>query len=104
MKNELPASVPYAEKRIVVFGPDIRPYYFASVSTPYLNWQLSKWQVEELNYYDNLESIDRNFRQDMPDYIVDQIDLAPRLFYNMPLLGAEYENTGRGIYKRKINN
>jgi hypothetical protein len=104
VKKELPANVPYSEKRIVVLGPDIRPYYFAKVATPYLNWPLSKWQVEELNYYDNLESIDRNFRHDMPDYIVDQIDLAPRLFYNMPLLGAEYENVGRGIYRRKINN
>jgi len=104
VKKELPINVPYAEKRIVVFGPDIRPYYYAKAATPYLNWQLSKWQVEELNYYDNLESIDRNFRRDMPDYIVDQIDLAPQLFYNMPLLGAEYETAGRGIYKRKINN
>lgn len=104
VKKELPVSVPYSEKRIIVLGPDIRPYYFAKVATPYLNWQLSKWQIEDLNYYDNLESIDRNFRHDMPDYIVDQIDLAPRLFYSMPLLGAEYENTGRGIYKRKINN
>ncbi len=104
VKRALPTNVPYAEKRIVIFGPDIRPYYFASAATPYLNWQLSKWQLEELNYYDNLESIDRNFRRDMPDYIVDQIDLAPRLFYNMPLLGAEYVNAGKGIYKRKLNN
>jgi len=104
VRKDLPSSVPYAEKRIVVLGPDIRPYYFGEAATPYLNWQLSKWQVEELNYYDNLESIDRNFRHDMPDFIVDQIDLVPRLFYNMPLLGAEYENAGRGIYKRKINN
>ena len=104
VKQNLPVSVPYEGKRIIVFGPDTRPYYFAGVATPYLNWELSKWQIEELNYYDNLESIDKNFRNDMPDFIVDQIGLAPRLFYNMPILGAEYENIGNGIFKRKINN
>lgn len=104
VRQGLPGSVVYADKRIVVLGADIRPYYFAKAATPYLNWELSKWQVEELSYYDNLESIDRNFRQDMPEYIIDETGLAPRLFYSMPLLGAEYETAGKGVYKRKISN
>jgi hypothetical protein len=61
---------------------------------------LSKVQLEQLNYYDNLEAIDKNIRSDMPEFILDQINLAPELFKYIPLLGKEYEYLGNGIYQR----
>lgn len=95
----------YADKKILVLGSDIKPYLIGKQATPYFNWNLSKGQLEHLNYYDNLEAVDKNIRSDMPDFIIDQIDLAPKLFDQIPLLGAEYEQTGKGIYKRiKISN
>ncbi len=105
VKTNLPDRAVYSDKRIVVFGPDIRPFNFGTLATPYLNWELSKWQLEDLKYYDNLQSINQNFRNDMPDYVIDQVNLAPQLFLKMPLLGAEFDNLGRGIYRRKnLNN
>jgi hypothetical protein len=90
----------YADKKILVLGPDIKPYYIGKQATPYFNWNLSKVQLEHLNYYDNLEAIDKNIRGDMPEYILDQINLAPELLKSIPLLGKEYEYLGNGIYQR----
>ena len=101
-KNQ--ASPEFAENKILVLGPDIQPYYFSSVATPYFNWEISKQELQELNYYDNLEEIDRKFRADMPEYIIDQVDLAPQIFEKIPLLGDEFRLLEKGIYQRKTMN
>jgi hypothetical protein len=92
----------YENKKIMVLGYDISPYAFGKQATPYFNWDLSKNQLTQLEFYDNLEAIDKNFRSDLPDVIIDQIDLVPKLFSAIPLLGAEYKFAGNGIYERKI--
>ncbi len=91
-------------KKILVLGTDISPYYSGLQATPYFNWNLSKKHLEHLQFYDNMELIDKNLRSDIPDVIIDQIDLAPELFNSIPMLGSEYINTGDGIYKRKMPN
>lgn len=99
--NTKEGNAAYADKKILVLGSDIKPYYVGKQATPYFNWNLSKAQLEHLNYYDNLEAIDKNIRSDMPEFIIDQIDLAPEIFKYIPLLGKEYEYSGNGIYRRK---
>lgn len=96
----------YAGKKILVLGSNIEPYHTSKQATPYFNWNLSKVQLEHLKYYDNLEAVDKNIRSDMPEFIVDQIGLAPELFDYIPLLEVEYIQIGKsGIYKRiKPNN
>jgi hypothetical protein len=98
--RQLDQNLPYQDKKVLVLGPDIRPYLYSKVSTPYFNWDLSRNQLEGLNYYDNLEAIDQNIRADMPDYIVDQVGLAARLFDKIPILGSEFVFIGDGVYKR----
>ena len=99
------SQMDFENKKILVLGPDISPYYSGLQATPYFNWNLSKKHFEHLQFYDNMELIDRNLRSDIPDVIIDQIDLAPELFNSIPILGSEYINIGDGIYERKkLNN
>lgn len=98
--NTESANEIYTDEKILVLGPDINPYFNAKQATPYFNWNLSKAQLENLNYYDNLEAIDKNLRSDMPEYIVDQIGLVPELFKQIPSLGLEYKETENGVFKR----
>lgn len=91
----------YSGKKILVLGPDIRPYAIGKQATPYFNWSLSKGQLKHLDYYDNLEAVDKNIRSDMPEIIIDQEDIAPKLFELIPLLGAEYTQVKSGVYRRK---
>ena len=85
-----------------MLGPDIRPYYFSKQATPYFNWELSKWQLQKLEYYDNLEGINNNFRKQMPDYLVDQQNVVKSLFDRMPLLQEEYQQVGGNLYRRRL--
>lgn len=98
-QQKISAPPPYSGRKILVLGPDFEPYFYGKQATPYLNWEISKVQWEALNYYDNLEAIDRNIRSDMPEYIVDQVDIVSIVFDKIPLLGEEYEKVGDGLYK-----
>ncbi len=91
---------PYAGSGILVLGPNIQPYYYGEVATPYFNWELSKEELQNLNYYDNIEDINRKLRSDMPDYIIDQEALVPKIFDKIPLLGEEFRLVENGLYKR----
>ncbi len=92
----------YAGHKILVLGPDILPYYYGKVATPYFNWEISREELENLNFYDNLEEIDRKIRQDMPEYIIDEVDLAPKIFDKIPLLGKEFQYLQDGVYKKQL--
>lgn len=102
--NTAMGNATYADKKILVLGPDIKPYYSGRQATPYFNWNLSKNHLEHLSYYDNLEAIDKNIRGDMPEFIIDQVDLAPELFNYIPFLGKEYEHLNNGVYRRITSN
>lgn len=101
IKQDTDYLPPYYDKKILVIGPDIRPYFYGRQATPYFNWELSKSQVEGLNFYDNLEAINRNIRNDMPEFIIDQVNIVPELFDKIPLLGNEFDPAGNGIYKKR---
>jgi hypothetical protein len=90
----------YVDKKILILGPDIAPYYFSKQATPYFNWKLSQNQLTHLDFYDNLEAINQNLRNDLPEYIIDQVGIAPKLFSQIPLLGSQYVFLDDGVYKR----
>jgi hypothetical protein len=101
LKIEAPESAPvYRNKDVLVLGPDIRPYLESMPATRYFDWDLSKKQLAALNYYDNIEAIDRNIRRDMPDFIVDQVGIVSEIFDRIPLLGDEFKKLDHGIYQR----
>ncbi len=104
MVKEIPGNPPYKGHKTLVLGPDINPYSISRQATPYFKWYLSESQLTNLDYYDNLEAIYKNILSDMPEYIVDEIELAPKIFYKIPRLGAEYKAVTRRLYKRKSNN
>lgn len=102
MVKKYSENVEYNGKKILILGEDISPYVIAKQATPYFNWFLSRDQLTNLDYYDNLESINKNFRKDMPDFIIDQVGLAPEIFDQIPLIGAEYKSVKSGIYQRVV--
>jgi hypothetical protein len=91
-------------KGIWVVGPDIQPYKYARVASPYFNWNLCRDQFFEISSYEALQGIDRNIRADMPELIIDQIGLVPLLFEKMPLISAEYVLLQDGVYERRLPN
>ena len=89
------------KKKIIVIGADAGEYKDNYLATPYLNWNLAKYDLENLDYYDSVISVLGHFRADPPDYIIDKKNVVPKLLKRVPQLAEKYRSTPQpGIYKR----
>ena len=93
-------DVKIKNKRVLVLGDGMEEYKNNYAATPYLNWNLAKYELENLDNYDNVISILKNFEKDSPDIIIDKVNLAPKLFKRIPALERRYKLVEKGIYKR----
>jgi hypothetical protein len=88
-------QTPYDEqvrgKKILVLGDNLSIYRNAYISTPYLDWQISKNALSSVDYFENLAQIYNNFGKDMPEVIVDLENIMPQLQSRIPLLEASYQ-------------
>lgn len=94
------SAVKIRNKRVLVLGDGLEEYKNNYAATPYLNWNLAKYELENLDNYDNVISILRNFEKDSPDIIIDKVNLAPKIFKRIPALERRYKLVEKGIYKR----
>lgn len=91
-----------ANKKVLMIDNDLNVYQHAQPATPFLNWQLSKLQLAEPDYYDNLHRIYQGFEQDLPQVIIDPHGVMPGLMTRIPLLRQEYQKSTQGyVYERK---
>ena len=100
LKLGVSQDIEIKNKRVLVLGDGIEEYKNNYVATPYLNWNLAKYELENLDNYDNVISILRNFEKDSPDIIIDKVNLAPKLFKRIPALERRYKLVQKGVYKR----
>lgn len=97
------AYAQYEGKKMLVIGEAPGAYIGNSLATPYYNWDLSSRQLTSLDNYYNISEVYLNFRKDLPEVIIDQKNLVPRLFYKIPALSKEYVRTGSNTYLRKAD-
>ncbi|HEY0109581.1 MAG TPA: hypothetical protein VGB67_08140, partial [Fibrella sp.] len=97
--SSLPAYIRH--QRILIIDSDLSGYLYNRPTTPYLNWDLAKYDLRNLDNYEAVINIYDNFRQDPPDYVVDRQQVIPKLFQRVPALAALYKPTETtGIYQR----
>jgi hypothetical protein len=88
-------------KRILVLGEDEGEYINNFTATPYLNWDLARYDLENLDNFDSVIHVYDNFRQDPPDYIIDKQNIIPKLFARVPALQNRYKpSKWKGIYEK----
>lgn len=87
-------------KRILVLGDGIQEYKNNYAATPYLNWNLAKYELENTDNYNHVISILKNFEQDSPEIIIDKVNLVPKLFKRIPALKRQYKLVEKGVYRR----
>ena len=86
-------------KKVLNLSTSIEDYRFASLATPYLNWQLTKNQIAKPQYFDNITSIQKNFNSDLPEVIIDREGFMIKIFDYLPELKAKYVETNeKGLY------
>ena len=98
--SPLPATI--RNQRILIIGEDLSAYRYNRLATPYLNWDLSKYDLKNLDNYESVINIFDHFRKDPPDYILDRENVVEKLFQRAPALANQYEKTDiTDVYKRK---
>lgn len=87
-------------QKILVIGDDEGEYKDNFPATAYLNWELARYDFENLDSYENVISIFDNFTADPPTYVIDKVNIMPQLFKRLPELGKRYQITQwKGIYQ-----
>ena len=102
---EVPASAlsdRIRNRRVLVFGNDLSAYRYNSPATPYLNWELAKYDLDQLDNYDAVIHVYDYFRNDPPDYLIDSEHIAGKLFRRAPALASQYQPTPLpDVYKHR---
>lgn len=80
-------------QRLLVLGPDTRPYVQNRLATPYLDWRLAQVDFGHLSEYDAVFRLARNFEAGPPQYLIDQVGLMPELQYKVPAIFGRYQLT-----------
>lgn len=89
------------QKRILVLGNDEGEYLNNLSATPYLNWELASNYLTNLNNFDSVIHIHDSFKKDPPEYVIDKVNLMPKILKRIPALQQEYKPTQwKGIYAR----
>ena len=98
--SPLPSTI--RNQRVLVIGEDLSAYQQNRLATPYLNWDLAKYDLKNLDNYEALINVFDHFRTDPPDYIIDRENVVSKLFQRAPALAVQYEKTSiADVYKRK---
>lgn len=99
-KLSIPKSSIESFGKILVLGEGKENYQNNKVATIYLDWNLSKQYFLDLDNYENLSKIYTNIKNDIPDVIVDNEEIIPKLFKRIPEFEKLYEQDG-DLYKLK---
>jgi len=99
-----PKALPELMKgqKMLVIGERIDEYKLGKSATCYLNWDLSKIDLENPDNYESIINIFDNFKKDPPTIIIDKQNVVPKIFERIPALAVDYKTTNiKGIYQRK---
>lgn len=88
-------------KKVLVLGEDLGYYHRASFATPYLNYRLSKINLNDNSSLQRTALIFQNFINEKPDVIVDEDGVFAELIEKMPLLGNQFTMIKPSIYSKK---
>jgi len=89
-------------QRVLIIGEELSAYRTNRLATPYLNWDLAKYDLNNLDNYEAVINVFDHFKNDPPDYIIDRENVIQKLFQRAPALAKRYEKTATpDVYKRK---
>ncbi len=99
-------NIPYkytTGKKIIILGESLGNYHKASLATPYLDWQMAQRHFANLDKYNIIIEIHKNFQKNMPDVIIDEKKFVPKLFAAIPVLAQKYQKSTQypQLYIRK---
>lgn len=85
-------------KKILVLGEDLGYYHGATLATPYLNYRLSKINLQNQTSLERTALIFQNFINEKPDVILDEEGVFENLALRLPPLKESYQSNKKGLF------
>jgi len=82
------------DKRILIFGSDWGLLENNHLATGFYDWRLSQPIITQLDYFDHVVMIDKAFRKDSPEIIVDRENFMAGIIQRIPALQSKYYRKG----------
>ena len=97
-----PAYAQLSGQRLLVLGPDLRPYINNRPTSPYLDWRLAQADFGHLSEYAAVYRLSRNLAPAPPTVLIDQTNRLAELQYKIPAVFGRYQPTAtQRVYRLK---
>lgn len=97
--KKYPEQAELKGKKILVLGDKISYYQGGQLATPYLNWELSQHHFSNMNQYNIMKEIYENFKQDLPEVIIDENNYFQKILSPLPIIANQYiKKAGTNMY------
>lgn len=101
IENQPKSQLPINGEKLLVLGPEIQEYLHNKMAGPFVNWDLAKPLLNELNTYKNVIIIQEYFAKDKPTYIYDSEGYFVKIGQFIPSITEQYELAGPKLYRKK---
>jgi hypothetical protein len=94
-------QLPINGEKLLVLGPEIQEYLHNKMAGPFVNWELAKPLLNELNTYKNVIIVQEYFAKDQPSYIYDSEGYFAKIGQFIPSITDQYELVSPKLYRKK---
>jgi hypothetical protein len=88
-------------QKLLVLGPEIDEYLHNEMAGPFVNWELAKPILNQLNSYKNVITVQEYFAKDQPTYIYDSEGYLPKIGQYLPSITQQYVLVSPKLYRKK---
>jgi hypothetical protein len=94
-------KIPISGQKLLILGPEIEEYLGNEMVGPFVNWDLAKPLLSNLNSYKNVIIVQEYFVKDRPTYIYDSEGYFKKIEQHLPSITQEYVLVGPKLYRKK---
>ncbi len=88
-------------QKLLILGPEIEEYLTNEMVGPFVNWDLAKPLLNNLNSYKNVIIVQEYFIKDRPTYIYDSEGYFKKIEQHLPSITQEYVLVSPKLYRKK---
>jgi len=93
-----PPAYALVGKKVLVLDNDPGMWIYNRLSPPFVNWELSKAVFDDPDDYQKVVLVNKLFRKDPPQVIVDPQNRMQPFFNRIPALAANYKKSDKGLW------
>lgn len=88
-------------EKLLILGPEMEEYLNNQMAGPFVNWDLAKPLLSQLDSYKNVIIVQEYFVKDQPTYIYDSEGYFVKIGQHLPYITQQYVLVSPKLYKKK---